>query len=40
MKIVISALLLMFAATAIVGCRAEGAVDPDGHAAAPITLPR
>ncbi len=40
MKLIIAAVLLMSAATAILGCRAEGQVGDPDHAASPISMPR
>ena len=39
-KAIFAALVLAFAASALVGCRAGVAVDPDGHAAASVPAPR
>lgn len=40
MKLLVALLVAVFAASALVGCRAETAVDTDGHAASNVPAVR
>ena len=40
MKLVIALMVAVFAASALVGCRGEAAVDTDGHAASNVPAAR
>ena len=40
MKLVVALLVAVFAASALVGCRGEAAVDTDGRAASNVPAPR
>jgi hypothetical protein len=40
MKLLVALMLAVFAASALVGCRGEAAVDTDGHAASHVPAVR
>ncbi len=40
MKLLVALMVAVFAASALVGCRGEAAVDTDGNAASPIPAVR
>ena len=39
-KLILTCAMLAMASAALVGCRAEGEVDPDGRVASPVRLAR